>query len=46
MIISVVITGFLVYFLEYVAKKTGNLVIKSDVLHYKTDLFSNAGILI
>ncbi|MFK7780702.1 MAG: cation diffusion facilitator family transporter [Candidatus Gracilibacteria bacterium] len=46
MIISVLITGILVYFLEYVVKKTNNLVIKSDVLHYKTDLFSNAGILI
>lgn len=46
MIISVILTGFLVYFLEYVANKTWNLVIKSDSLHYKTDLFSNAWILI
>ncbi len=46
MIISVLITWILVYFLEYVAKKTDNLVIKSDALHYKTDLFSNAWILI
>ena len=46
MLISVVITWFLVLFLDYVAKKTNNLVIKSDSLHYKTDLFSNSGILI
>ena len=46
MLISVVFTGALVYFLEYVAKKTNNLVIKSDALHYKTDLYSNAWILI
>jgi len=46
MLISVFITWILVYFLEYVAKKTNNMVIKSDALHYKTDLFSNAWILI
>ncbi len=46
MLVSVVLTGALVYFLEYVAKKTNNLVIKSDALHYKTDLYSNAWILI
>ncbi|MDD3794038.1 MAG: cation diffusion facilitator family transporter [Candidatus Gracilibacteria bacterium] len=46
MIISVSITFILVSFLNYVAKKTDNLVIKSDALHYKTDLFSNSAILI
>lgn len=46
MLISVVLTWALVYFLEYIAKKTNNLVIKSDALHYKTDLFTNAWILI
>ena len=46
MFISIILTGALVYFLEYVAKKTNNLVIRSDALHYKTDLFSNAWILI
>lgn len=46
MIISVTITWFLVYYLDYIAKKTNNLVIKSDVLHYKTDLYSNLWILI
>ncbi len=46
MLISVILTWALVYFLEYVAKKTDNLVIKSDALHYKTDLYSNVWILI
>lgn len=46
MLISVIFTWWLVYFLEYVAKKTNNLVIKSDALHYKTDLYSNAWILL
>ncbi len=46
MIISVFITFFLVSFLSYVWKKTNNLVIKADSLHYKTDLFTNIWILI
>ncbi|MDD2907513.1 MAG: cation diffusion facilitator family transporter [Candidatus Gracilibacteria bacterium] len=46
MCISIFITFGLVMFLDYVAKKTNNLVIKSDSLHYKTDLYSNAGILV
>ncbi|WP_456370099.1 cation diffusion facilitator family transporter [Thermodesulfatator atlanticus] len=46
MIISIIITGCLVYFLNYVARKTGNLVIKADALHYKTDLFTNSAVVI
>jgi len=46
MLVSVVFTWSLVYFLEYVAKETNNIVIKSDALHYKTDLYSNVWILI
>jgi cation diffusion facilitator family transporter len=46
MLISIVITAFLVMFLNYVAKKTNNMVIKADALHYKTDLFSNSAVLI
>ena len=46
MIISFIITAFLVAFLNKIAKKTKNLVIKSDALHYKTDLFSNGAILL
>ncbi len=43
--ISFIITAFLVIYLNYVAKKTDNMVIKADALHYKTDLFSNGAIL-
>lgn len=46
MIVSVIMTWFLVYFLNSVAKKTNNIVIKSDALHYKTDLYSNGWILL
>jgi len=46
MLLSIVITAFLVAFLNYVAKKTKNMVIKADALHYKTDLFSNGAVLI
>ena len=45
MIASFVITAFLVVFLNYVATKTNNMVIRADALHYKTDLFSNGAIL-
>lgn len=45
-LISFIVTWALVLFLSYVAKKTNNLVIKADSLHYKTDLYSNAAILI
>ena len=46
MIASFVITAFLVAFLSYVAKKTNNMVIRADSLHYKTDLYSNGAILL
>lgn len=45
MIASFIITAFLVLFLNRVAKKTKNMVIKADALHYKTDLFSNGAVL-
>ncbi|MCK9373222.1 MAG: cation diffusion facilitator family transporter [Sulfuricurvum sp.] len=45
MIASIVITTGLVLFLNYVAGKTGNMVIKADALHYKTDLLSNGAVL-
>ncbi len=46
MLISLIITGSLVLYLDYVAKKTASMVIRSDALHYKTDLYSNGVILI
>jgi len=45
MIASFIITAFLVAFLNHVAKKTNNMVIKADALHYKTDLYSNGAVL-
>ena len=45
MIISFIITAFLVAFLNFVAKKTKNMVIRADALHYKTDLYSNGAVL-
>ena len=46
MLFSLIATFFLVIFLNYVAKKTNSLVIKSDALHYKTDIISNGAIVI
>lgn len=46
MIFVIIITFFLVRYLDKVAKETNNLVIKSDSLHYKTDLFTNAGVIV
>jgi len=46
MVISLVLTIALVVFLNYVAKKTRSMVVKSDALHYKTDVLSNGAILI
>lgn len=46
MIISIVVTFALVKYLLKVAKETDNLVIKSDALHYQTDLWSNGVILL
>lgn len=46
MSISIALTIGLVLFLNFVAKKTNNLVIRSDALHYKTDIYSNGAILL
>ncbi len=46
MIFSLIVTISLVLYLNYVAKKTNSLVVKSDALHYKTDIFTNGGILV
>lgn len=45
MIISIIATWWLVFFLNYVYKKTKNLVIKWDALHYKMDLFTNLAVI-
>jgi len=46
MLISIVVTFGLVRYLLAVAKKTDNLVVKSDALHYQTDLWANAAVLL
>jgi ferrous-iron efflux pump FieF len=46
MTVSIIITYVLVNYLLKVAKETDNLVIKADALHYKTDLWSNAAVLV
>ena len=46
MLFSIGVTFLLVEYLLGVAKKTDNIVIKSDALHYKTDLISNGVILL
>ncbi len=46
MVFSIIVTFLLVMYLSSVAKKTDNIVIKSDALHYKTDLWSNGVILL
>ncbi len=46
MLISITITFVLVKYLLKVAKETGSLVIKSDALHYQTDLWANASVLL
>jgi len=45
MLLSLFITIALVIYLNRVAKETNSLVIKSDALHYKTDIYSNGAIL-
>ena len=46
MTLSIIITFLLVKYLLKIAKETDNLVIKADALHYKTDLWSNAAVLV
>ncbi len=46
MVISIVVTWFLVKYLEGIAKETDNIVIKADALHYKADLLSNGAVLV
>lgn len=44
--ISVVVVIALVAFLRYVYHKTGNIVIKSELLNYQTDLLTNVAVLV
>lgn len=42
MIFAMIVTLFLLIFLNYVAKKTKSLIIQADSLHYKIDFLTNA----
>lgn len=46
MVFSLVATVILVYFQQYVAKKTNSQAIEADSLHYKIDILTNASIII
>lgn len=46
MLVSIAATGGLVLYLNHAAKKTGSLVVKADALHYKSDLYTNLGIIV
>ncbi len=46
MVFSIVVTLLLVSYQHYVIRKTGSTAIKADALHYKTDLFVNAAIIV
>lgn len=46
MLVSILVTFFLVKYLLNIAKETDNIVIKADALHYQTDLWSNAAVLV
>ncbi|WP_295420335.1 cation diffusion facilitator family transporter [Sulfurovum sp.] len=46
MLFSIAVTYFLVQYLLRIAEETDSIVIKADALHYKTDLWSNAAVLV
>ncbi len=45
MVMSVVVTAALVWYLQKEAKRTNSLIIRADALHYKTDLITNGAVL-
>ncbi len=46
MTISLIVTIVLVLYLNKIAKITKNMLIKTDALHYKTDVYTNVSVLI
>lgn len=46
MILSVIVVWVLVWYLSIMYKKSWNVVIKSDLIHYKMDLLINLGVII
>jgi cation diffusion facilitator family transporter len=45
MIVSIIITWWLVWYLKKVSSDTNNLTLKADTLHYQTDLWTNLWII-
>lgn len=46
MIVSIILTAVIVFYLNMVSKKQNNLILQAEILHYKTDLLSNLAIII
>lgn len=46
MLVSIVLTAGLVWFQNYVIKRTGSSVVRADALHYQTDLLVNAMVIV
>lgn len=44
--ISLFITWIIVFILQETTKSTKSLIVKSDLMHYKTDFLSNAGVIL
>lgn len=45
-VVAIILTGLLVLFQNYVARKTGSLVVQSDSIHYRSDLLINISVLL
>jgi divalent metal cation (Fe/Co/Zn/Cd) transporter len=43
---SMIMTGLVIYVLSNAAKKTNSLVVRSDLMHYKTDFLTNTGVIL
>ena len=46
MAFSLAVTGLLVYYLNRKARESTSLILRADIVHYRTDLLSNGGILL
>lgn len=46
MLISLIVTGIIVFILHRTTKTTKSLIVKSDLMHYKMDFLTNAGVIL
>ena len=46
MLFSLLVTGMIVFLLQSVSKTTKSLIVKSDLMHYKMDFLTNAGVIL